>query len=78
MAIMRGKFTVIIMFDTDEIPANEILGMDVEALLDETARGVAIGGLEGGFLLEEVPADKVVPALLEIGNDGTFFDRDED
>ena len=78
MAIKRATFTVTLLFDTDSIPVDELRGMSVSELLEETDTGDAIGGLKGVLEIEDVPAEQVVPALLELGNDGTFFDIDGD
>lgn len=78
MAIKRGTFTVTFLFNTDLTPVDEIRGMSVDELLAETDSGSAIGGLKGELVIEDVAPEQVVPALLELGNDGTFFDSDED
>lgn len=56
--------------------AENILGPDIEDVLYEMNEGDAVGW-ETNRTTVPVPADRVFDELVELGNDGIFFDDDE-
>jgi hypothetical protein len=56
--------------------AENVLGPDIEDVLYEMNEGSAVGW-ETGRTTVPVPADRVCDELVELGNDGIFFDDDE-
>ena len=57
--------------------AENVLGPDIEDVLYEMNEGSAVGW-ETGRTTVPVPADRVCDELVGLGNDGVFFDDDDD
>lgn len=76
--IHRGTFTVAFLFNADITPVSEIKGMSVEELLEMTETGHAVGNLVGKLVIEPVAECRVEDELVALGNDGSFFDEDDD
>ena len=71
--IVKTTITITVMHRGD----HPLTDHDIEEVLYEMREGDAVGW-ETDRVTEPVPAERVCHELVALGNDGTFFDDDDD
>lgn len=71
--IVKTTITITVLHRAD----NPMTDCDIEEVLYETREGEAVGW-ETDRVTEPVAAEQVPDELVALGNDGTFFDDDEE
>lgn len=71
--IVKTTITITVLHRAD----NPMTDCDIEEVLYEMREGEAVGW-ETGRVTETVAAEQVPDELVALGNDGTFFDDDEE
>lgn len=71
--IVKTTVTITVLHRAD----NPMTDCDIEEVLYEMREGEAVGW-ETGRVTETVAAEQVPDELVALGNDGTFFDDDEE
>lgn len=80
MAIRVAEFTYRFVFNDAINSVDEVMGMSLDEIMDECATGHMVGQFKDGLNITEraLTRDEAVDVLVELGNDGTFFDNDEE
>lgn len=71
--IKEHKFVVRFFYDTEIFSEDQVANMPIEGILYEMNEGSMVGQVEDHGAVT-VPRRQVEQKLLEIGNDGTFFE----
>jgi hypothetical protein len=75
--VRKAVFQVTFLYDVDCTPDAEVRGMHVDEILTEMDSGHFIGKV-GPLMVSDGFCANVEAELLELGNDGTFFDEEPD
>jgi len=71
--IVKTTITITVVHRAD----NPLTDHSIDEVLYEMQEGDAVGW-ETGRVTEAVPAERVCDELVALGNDGTFFDDDDE
>lgn len=73
MAIRKGVITYSFLYDDGIYSDDEVQNMPVCVIIEECETGSMIGNFDA-MEVTTLESEQVKPELLEMGNDGTFFD----
>lgn len=75
MAIHKAVITYSFLFDDSIYSEAEVQDMTIGTILNECCNGSMIGNFDS-LDITELNSEQIKPELLEMGNDGTFFDNE--